>query len=96
MKIKAAVIVCLLVVIGAWVYVHAQTTAKPTLPTGENGRYQIIQADIDYTGMGGVLKHKTVIRIDTQTGRTWELAEIGDGKGGGTFIWLGGILQEER
>lgn len=88
MKLKAAGIVCLLFVIGALVYVHAQTAAQAALPTGANGRYQVIAADIDFSGMGGTLKHKTAIRIDTQTGQTWEATEIGDGKGGGTFYWV--------
>jgi hypothetical protein len=88
MKIKIAGIICLFVIVGAWVYVHAQTTAQAALPTGANGRYQVVAADIDYTSMGGNLKHKTAIRIDTQTGWTWELVEIEEKPVGRAFYWL--------
>jgi hypothetical protein len=92
MKMKVAGIVCVLLLIGAWALVHAQTvtpSASSALPSGSNGRYQVIPADIDFTDMGGKLKHKTAIRIDTQTGQTWELTEVGDLKNGGiSFVWV--------
>jgi hypothetical protein len=98
---KALVVVCLSILIGALIYLRAQTTtpvhpsgrtglsieANP-LPSGANGRYQVIAADIDAEGMGGELKHKTAIRIDTQTGRTWSLDEISDNNGGANFYWV--------
>jgi hypothetical protein len=92
---------------GAWIYIRAQAIppvqpsgriALPnqasSLPSGTNGRYQVIAADIDSEGMGGELKHKTAIRIDTQTGETWSLEEIDDKNGGGNFYWV--KLQEAR
>ena len=95
MKGKFAGIACILVLIGAWVYVHAQTAAQqPALPAGSNGRYQVVAADIDSEGLGGQLKHKTAIRVDTQTGKAWSLDEIEDKDGGGNFYWV--PLQEIR
>ena len=91
MKIKIAAIACLLALIGAWVYIHAQTVppsggtalSSEALPTGATGRYQVIAADVDAEGMGGTLKHKTAIRIDTQTGRAWSLDEVDN-----NFYWI--------
>jgi hypothetical protein len=96
MKTKATGIICLFVIIGAWAFVHAQATivAAPSLPAGANGRYQVIAADIDSEGMGGTLKHKTAIRIDSQTGRTWDLVEIPGREGGSNFYWQ--ELQEDK
>lgn len=89
MKNKTAGIVCILVLVGAWVYAHTQTPASSSLSTGANGRYQVVAAEIDYKNMGGTLGHKTAIRIDTQTGKTWELTEIDNDKGaGGGFYWV--------
>jgi hypothetical protein len=94
MKGKTAGIACILVLIGAWVYVHAQPAAQSAVPAGSNGRYQVVAADIDSEGMGGNLKHKTAIRVDTQTGKAWSLDEIEDKNGGGNFYWV--PLQEIR
>ncbi len=90
MKIRFAGIVCVLALAGVLAYLHAQTTiAQSTLPTGAIGRYQVVASDIDYTSSGGVLKHKAPIRIDTQTGQTWELTEINDDKTHAvTFYWI--------
>jgi hypothetical protein len=91
MKITAAAIICLLITVGTWVYVHAQTNAPApfSLPAGANGRYQVVAADIDFTNaLGGTLKYKTTIRIDTQTGQTWALSELKDDKTGIIrFVW---------
>lgn len=86
MKLKIAGILCILVLVGAWVYIHAQTTAHYTLPPGSNGRYQIVAVDFDETAMSGMMKHKTAVRIDTQTGKAWELVEL-EGKGGGRNLY---------
>ncbi len=94
MKLKIAGLSCLIVLVGAWVYAHAQIAASTTLPAGTNGRYQVIAADIDSEGMGGNLKHNTAIRIDTQTGKTWSLDEIDSTDGGMNFYWV--PLQEGR
>jgi hypothetical protein len=67
MKIKIAGIICLFFIVGAWVYVHAQTTAQaapPTgatqagLPTGAYCRHQVVAADIDYKAWGESLSTK--------------------------------------
>jgi len=94
MKTKAAGIVCILVIVGAWVYVHAQVTTSPALPTGPNGRYEIVAIDFDETIFSGALKHKSAIRIDTQTGRTWELMEVQGKEGGRNLVWSG--MNEEK
>ena len=88
MKAKFAGIVCLLILAGAWFYIHAQASAGPTLPTGPNGRYQIMAVDFDPENLAGNLKHKTAIRIDTQTGHTWELLELPVTGGGSRLYWL--------
>ena len=88
MKIKIAGIVCLLVLVGAWVYVRAQTATKDVLSTGANGRYQVVAVDFDETVWNGDLKHKSAIRIDTQTGKTWELMEVPAKPGGRALVWL--------
>lgn len=80
MKTKAAVIVCLFVIIGAWAYVHAQTSAasaQSALPSGANGRYQVVSAEFD-SGWEGQPNKKMIIRTDTQTGKTWTLIEYAD------------------
>lgn len=87
MKIKVAGVVCALVLIGAWVYVHAQTTAHYALPSGPNGRYQVVAVDFDETAMNGMMKHKTAVRIDTQTGQAWELVELEGKSGGRNLFW---------
>jgi hypothetical protein len=96
MKPKTAGIVCVLVVIGAWVYVHAQTAAQPALPTGPNGRYEVVALDFDETVFSGE-KYKSAIRIDTQTGRTWEMMEVPSksGSGGHSLVWLGMISEDK-
>ena len=73
MKTKIAGIVCVLVLVGAWVYVHAEATNQPTLPAGTNGRYQVVPVEFDSWTAGEPSKKK-VIRIDTQTGQTWRIA----------------------
>ena len=89
-KLAGIVLACVLVIVGAWTFVHAQTTATttPQLPVGANGRYQVIAADIDSEGFNGDMKHKTAIRIDTQTGQTWDLVEIPIHGGGRDFFWM--------
>ena len=88
MKIKIAGIICVLALIGAWAYIHAQTTAQTGLPSGQNGRYQIVAMDFDPENLAGNLKHKTAIRIDTQTGHTWELTELPMKDGGSNLYWM--------
>lgn len=75
MKLKDAGIVCLLVLVCALIYVHAQSTS-PASSTGANGRYQIVPIDFDYPSHEESPQHKTAMKIDTQTGRTWELIEF--------------------
>jgi hypothetical protein len=81
MKFKAAGIVCVLILIGAWVYIHAQPAASSTLPVGANGRYQIIAVNLS-TADG--TNDSTSMKIDTQTGRTWTLIEYWDSTANGT------------
>jgi hypothetical protein len=79
MKSKTAGVICILVLVGAWAYVHAQTAAQPlTLPNGPNGRYQVVAVEFDSSGWGGQPNEKMVIRTDTQTGQTWRLLEYAD------------------
>jgi uncharacterized protein YraI len=87
MKLKIAGFTLLLTLIGAWAYVHAQTTTKYSLPSGSSGRYQVVAVDFDETTMSGVMKHKSAIRIDTQTGQTWELTELQGKEGGRNLYW---------
>jgi hypothetical protein len=82
MKIRVAGIVCLLILAGAWVYLHAQNNAQAALPTGVNGRYQVVPVEFD-DGFAGKPDRKMVIRIDTQTGQTWTLYEYADVTSGG-------------
>ena len=88
MKAKFAGIACLLILAGAWFYIRAQASAGPTLPIGPNGRYQIIAVDFDPENMAGNMKHRTAIRIDTQTGHAWELTELPTKEGGSNLYWL--------
>jgi len=96
MKIKMVLVFAgLLVIVGGWTFAHTQTPTSVVgfgtapLPAGPTGRYQLIAADVDFTGMGGRLKHASALRIDTETGKTWELSEIDDPKTGGiSFAWL--------
>jgi hypothetical protein len=87
MKIKVVGIACLLVLIGAWAYIHAQTVSHYNLPSGSNGRYQVVAFDFDETSMSGVMTHKSALRIDTQTGQTWELIELPEKAGGHNIYW---------
>jgi hypothetical protein len=95
-KLAGIVLACVLVIVGAWAFVHAQTTATttPQLPVGANGRYQVIAADIDSEGFNGEMKHKTAIRIDTQTGHTWDLVELPVQGGGSNWYWMS--LNEDK
>jgi hypothetical protein len=88
-------ILCAVLALSAWTLGHSQQTAKTTatLPSGTN-RYPIVAADIDFSAMGGKLPHKSAIRIDTQTGKTWELTEIDEPKGAMSFVWVS--LNEEN
>jgi len=91
MKSRAVGAVCLLVLIGAWVYAYARPTATTTLslPTGAVGRYQVTAADIDIPSTGGELKYKTAIRIDSQTGQTWTISQVKDPTTGVvTLLWV--------
>ena len=94
MKNKLITATCLAGIACAWAYVHGQAGTRPILQSGSNGRYQVISADIDAEGLGGNLKHKTSIRIDTETGDTWSLDEIDSSTGGGNFYWV--KLQEAK
>lgn len=98
MKIWIAGIICLLGLTGVLVYAHAQTsnpTSGPSfLAPGAVGRYQIVAMDFDESSMSGVMKHKTAIRVDTQTGATWELVELQGKSGGRNFYWE--PLSEEK
>ncbi|SPE40204.1 exported hypothetical protein [Candidatus Sulfotelmatobacter sp. SbA7] len=69
------------------VYGQSSTNIRSALPEGSVGRYQVIASDIDSQGMGGNLKQKTAIRIDTQTGKTWHLVELPGKEGGSNFYW---------
>jgi hypothetical protein len=91
MKIRLAAIVCILVLIGAWVYAHARPTptSSLSLPVGAAGRYQVTSTDIDIPSTGGELKYKTAIRIDTQTGQTWTISQSKDPTTGViTLLWV--------
>lgn len=79
MNLKNVGIVCLLIAASlfAWTIGHAQQTqpSAQTLPAGQSGRYQLVRATINFSATGGMPAKQTVIRIDTQTGKTWELWE---------------------
>ena len=69
--------------------------AEPySLPAGTAGRYLIITASIDSVINGPPKENgervpdRTVIRIDTQTGRAWRLVELGDSSGQTTLSWM--------
>ena len=84
MKTRVVGIVCVLVIVGAWAYIHAQATAQVALPSGANGRYQVVAVDFD----DSIIKQKSAIKIDTQTGRTWMLTETGGtGQKKGAIVW---------
>jgi hypothetical protein len=93
--VKAKVSIALFLMIGAWLYVHAQTKPRSfvalpaqsyTLQPGSTGRYQIISAVIDDVNNGpphqgsndAAIADRTVVRLDTQTGQTWILRNLGD------------------
>jgi len=91
MNIKVLGTTCLILAVGffAWSLGHSQQTSTAAqAPSGQIGRYQVVTATIDFSSMGGTLQHKAAIRIDTQTGRTWELNEIDLPHGGGSFDWI--------
>ncbi len=80
MRLKTLGIAGLVLAVGvfAWTLGHAQQShaASSPIPAGQNGRYQVIPATIDFSGLGGgTARKQTVIRIDTQTGKVWELFE---------------------
>ena len=77
MKTKIAGIFCVLVLIGAWIYAHAQTNTPVALATGPNGRYQVVPVEFN-SRSSEEPNQKMVIRIDTQTGQTWRLLEYAD------------------
>lgn len=90
MRTKIAGITCLLVALslGAWVYAraqHGQTAAG--IESTPTERFQVVSAELDFTAIGGQLKQKTAIRIDTQTGQAWRLQEEIDKSGGRYFEW---------
>ena len=88
MRAKFAVIICILVLVGAWVYAHARPTSTLSLPIGAVGRYQITATDIDIPGLSEDMKYKGAIRIDTQTGQTWTLSRTIDRNTGVvTLLW---------
>jgi hypothetical protein len=64
-----------------------------TLPPGQDGRYQIITASIDSvythrTENGESIPIRTILRIDTQTGRTWRMEELQGTSGYPTQSWV--------
>jgi hypothetical protein len=72
-----------------WVALPAESY---TLPPGQNGRYQIITASIDsvndpHTQGGESVPARTILRIDTQTGRTWKMVELQGTSGYPTQSW---------
>jgi hypothetical protein len=72
-----------------WVALPAEAY---TLPAGQGSRYQIITASIDSvndrrTEGGEDIPTKTILRIDTQTGRTWRMVELQGSDGSPTQSW---------
>ena len=85
-------IVLLVLAVGvfAWAAGHAQQhgAVPSALAVGQNGRYQLSEATIDFSAMNGMPARRTVIRVDTQTGKTWELTELKTATGGFESFWL--------
>jgi hypothetical protein len=88
MKIKAVVIACVVIVVSfcAWSVGRTQQTAG--LPSGQNGRYQVVGATVDFSATGGMPAKQTVIRVDTETGKTWELFEQKSSTAGIETLWI--------
>lgn len=84
-------IVCLLVAasFSAWSIAHAQQhNSASALVAGQNGRYQLSTATIDFSAVNGTPTQRTIIRIDTQTGKTWELENQPTSGGGFESLWI--------
>jgi hypothetical protein len=79
-------LVCLRAQTTEAVSIHRQWVASRdhpySLQPGANGRYQVITASIDDVNNpphgDELVPDKTVIRIDTETGQTWRLVNLGD------------------
>jgi hypothetical protein len=93
MNPKTIGMVCLVFAVGfcAWSLGYTQQTA---LPAGQDGRYQIVPAAVDFSSTGGMPAKQTVIRVDTQTGKTWELFEQKGPVAGFETLWV--PLSESR
>jgi hypothetical protein len=87
MKTKAIGIGCLILAIGLSFRLVGHSQA-PSLPSGQSGRYQIVNAAIDFSATGGMPAKQTVVRVDTQTGKAWELFEQKGSSGGVETLWL--------
>ncbi len=73
----------------AWTFGHSQQKKTAVeLPAGPNGRYQLTAARVDFSATGGMPAKQTVIRIDTQTGKAWELFEQKGPVSGIETLWI--------
>ena len=88
MKAKVVGIVCLIFTIGFSFRLVGHTQQPPNLPSGQNGRYQVVNAAIDFSATGGMPAKQTVVRLDTQTGKAWELFEQKGSSGGYETMWV--------
>lgn len=72
-----------------WTFGHSQQNKTAVeLPAGPNGRYQVTAATVDFSATGGMPAKQTVIRIDTQTGKAWELFEQKAPVSGVQTLWI--------
>lgn len=99
MHIRTLVSVAALLIAGFMIRSDAQTSTQGSLPhawnaaqeqpytlaAGPNGRYQIIAATLE-TGVPPTVR--TVIRIDSQTGKAWRLVDLGDPSGITKLSWM--------
>ena len=88
MKAKALVIVCVIFALALSFRLvgHTQPTSLPA--SGQTGRYQVVNAAIDFSSTGGMPAKQTVIRMDTQTGKAWELFEQKESSGAVETVWM--------
>ena len=91
MRLKALAIACFVLVAAFCTLAVGrgqQRQLASALPTGQNGRYQVIPATVDFSATGAMPAKQTVIRLDTQTGKAWELFEQKTPAGGVETLWI--------
>jgi len=72
MKFKVIIPILSLCFLGVWFRATAQSSKDRDVAVGGVGRFQVIEVSLDAPAQP-TLNHRTAPKIDTVTGRTWEL-----------------------